>query len=198
METNDSGMKDFEEYKQQRKQILKQIQVHSPKQMSVESKDFTFHILTDSGVCYLTLCEKGTSAQLVFSFLNELKKEFSSLHGSEVEKVERPYAFITFDKFINDTAKMYSDTRNARNLKKLYEELGDVQQIMKKNIKDLLDRGDKLTDLEKNSSKVMDGTREFKKNATWLNRMHCIRTYYPVVIVLFIIFLVLVIRWKYY
>jgi vesicle transport protein SEC22 len=96
METNDTGMKDFEEYKQQRKQILKQIQSHTPKQLSVESSDNTFHILTDGGVCYLTLTEKGVSSQLVFSFLNELKKEFSQLHGADVEKAERPYAFITF------------------------------------------------------------------------------------------------------
>jgi vesicle transport protein SEC22 len=93
---------------------------------------------------------------------------------------------------------MYSDSRNARNLKKLYDELGDVQQIMKKNIKDLLDRGDKLNDLEKGASKVFEGTKEFKKNATWLNRMHCLRTYYPVLVVLAIIALVLFIRYKYY
>lgn len=98
MESQDSEMKDFELYKQQRKQLLKQIQTSTAKQLSVESTDYTFHILNDSGVCYLTICDKSTSPQLAFSFLNELKKEFSQLHGQEVEKVERPYAFITFGK----------------------------------------------------------------------------------------------------
>lgn len=93
---------------------------------------------------------------------------------------------------------MYSDSRNARNLKKLYEELGDVQQIMKKNIKDLLDRGDKLSELDKRTTQVFEETKDFKKKATWLNRMHCIRTYYPVLIVLFVVAFVLYIRWKYY
>lgn len=98
MESQDSEMKDFELYKQQRKQLLKQLQQSNTttKQLSVESNDYTFHILNDSGVCYMTLCEKTTSPQLALSFLNELKKEFSQLHGQEVEKVERPYAFITF------------------------------------------------------------------------------------------------------
>lgn len=93
---------------------------------------------------------------------------------------------------------MYSDNKNNKNLKKLSEELQDVKDIMKKNIKDLFNRGDKLSELGNLSDKVLEGTKSFKKGATYLNQMHYWRIYGPVMVILLIVFIVLYLRWKYY
>ena len=64
--------------------------------MTVESGKYSFHYLLSTGVCYLTLVEKGYPKKLAYQYLEELQREFSSLYHSEIESVARPYAFIKF------------------------------------------------------------------------------------------------------
>jgi vesicle transport protein SEC22 len=195
---NDNELPNIEQFKQQRKQLLKQLSISAPKQMTVETGSYNFHALTEDGVCYVTLCEKSYSSQLAYSFLHELKKEFTQLYGKDVDKVERPFAFLKFDKFIQDTIRVYSDTRTKRNLSKLKEELGEVQEIIKKNIKDLFDRGERLDSMADTSNEILLGSKKFRTSATNLNRMYYWKTYGPVVIVLsIVIFLLYIKRWLY-
>lgn len=109
------------------------------------------------------------------------------------------YQYID-DKFIQDTIRLYSDTRTKRNLDKLKDinnELGELQQIMKKNIKDILDRGEKLTDMTDMSDEIRQGAKKLKIGAINLNRWYYWRTYGPaiVVILIVIVFYMLFRRW---
>jgi flagellar biosynthesis/type III secretory pathway M-ring protein FliF/YscJ len=111
--------------------------------------------------------------------------------------VERPYAFLSFDKFIKETAKLFSDS-DRKNIKKLNEDLEDIQNIMKSSIKELVERGNKLEHLNKIGTDILDDSKKFKNKAIWMNKFHCLRIYYPVIIVLAVVLFVLIIRWKYY
>ena len=56
-----------------------------------------FHTLVDEyGVCYLVLTDKGYPKKLAYQYLEELQSEFSRLYGTQIESVNRPYAFIKF------------------------------------------------------------------------------------------------------
>merc|ERR1711934_350383 len=138
----------MEMYKQQAKSVIKSLaQTRTaavPPKMTVESGNYHFHYLTNAGVCYFTLAEKGYPKKLAYQYLDELFREFTSLYHSEIESVARPYAFIKFDKFIQKTRKLYLDTRTQRNLSKLNSELNEVQSIMTKNIQEVLGQGEKL------------------------------------------------------
>jgi vesicle transport protein SEC22 len=153
--------------------------------------------LTEDGVCYITLCEKKFSTQLSYSFLNELKKEFNQLHGKDVQKADKPYAFLSFDKFIQQTIKLYSDSRNS-NLQKITEDLKDVQDIMKKNIQEIFDRGNKLNDLHEKGSSILDGSKSLKNASMNANRWHYWRTYGPIFIVLMVVILVIFFRYYFW
>ena len=68
-----------------------------PPRMSLESGRFTFHyLISQAGVVHLTLVEKAYPKKLAFQYLEELDKEFTSLYGTQIEGVTRPYAFIKF------------------------------------------------------------------------------------------------------
>ena len=83
--------------------------------------------------------------RFAFDYLDDLQKEFVQLHGQQIDSVERPYKFITFDTFIQKTKKLYMDTRANRNhLKMMSDDLRDIQGIMTKNIQEVLGRGEKL------------------------------------------------------
>ena len=52
-----------------------------------------------------------------FCYIDQLQKEFVQLHGQQIDNVERPYKFITFDTFIQKTKKLYT-VSIGKNLRK--------------------------------------------------------------------------------
>lgn len=113
--------------------------------VTVSSGDyFCFHYVTSGGVCFLTLTEKAYPKRLAFDYLDELRQEFMQLYGSQVGRVVRPYEFIKFETFIQKTKKLYVDSRTQRNLDKLNSELRDVQNIMTRNINEVISRGERM------------------------------------------------------
>lgn len=66
------------------------------------------------------------------------------LYGANVASASRPYEFIRFDTFIQKTKKLYVDSRTQRNLDKLNVELRDVQEIMNRNINEVIGRGERM------------------------------------------------------
>ena len=107
--TVDSSFADPDKYKLQAKNIFKELSLNPPSRLlTISSGEYSFHLLTDQGVSYLTLCESKAPSYLAFSFLEDLHKEFQTLYGTELGKTERPYAFIKFDTFLQKTKKVYS------------------------------------------------------------------------------------------
>ncbi|XP_024540394.1 25.3 kDa vesicle transport protein isoform X1 [Selaginella moellendorffii] len=144
----DTGLeeKELDFYKQQAKSLFKRLShgQNQPSRMSVETGPYFFHYLIEGRVCYLTLCDRSYPKKLAFQYLEELQREFERLNHSQIETVARPYAFVKFDIFIQKTRKLYLDTRTQRNLSRLNDELYEVQQIMTRNIQEVLGVGDKL------------------------------------------------------
>mmetsp|Transcript_65425 Transcript_65425/g.116452 ORF Transcript_65425/g.116452 Transcript_65425/m.116452 type:complete len:196 (-) Transcript_65425:972-1559(-) len=133
--TVDSSFADPDKYKLQAKNIFKELSLNPPPRLlTITSGEYSFHLLTDQGVSYLTLCESKAPSYLAFAFLEDLHKEFQTLYGTELGKTERPYAFIKFDTFLQKTKKVYQDTRQKSNLSKLQGKFNPV----KKSISDVL------------------------------------------------------------
>eukprot|EP00658_Telonema_sp_P-2_P017982 TRINITY_DN1702_c0_g1_i1.p1 TRINITY_DN1702_c0_g1~~TRINITY_DN1702_c0_g1_i1.p1 ORF type:complete len:223 (-),score=61.56 TRINITY_DN1702_c0_g1_i1:408-1076(-) len=150
--TDDSSTGDLEPQKRQAKQILRMLTHKSPPEMRIDAADHYFLYVIQDGCCFLTLSDGRYPKKLAISYLQDLAKEFNQLFGTRVETTTRPYAFQSeFERFMEATKKLYVDTRTQRNLHKLTEELNDVTQIMSRNINEVMQRGGKLEDLQKQS-----------------------------------------------
>ncbi|EFC43355.1 predicted protein [Naegleria gruberi] len=184
-----------DEINNQRKKIMEQLSLfgsNSNEKISIDSGSMVFHSLTSMGVIYMTLCEKSYSSQMAYNFLEELKKEFEQLYSSEVHKVERPYAFMKFDTFIQKTRRIYTDSRTKRNIQTLKDELNDVHQIIKKNLSDVIGRGEELNQMSNMSNEILDGAKKFKTGATELAKLTLWKKYkIPLIILGILIFLIL-------
>jgi len=176
---------DLEYYKQQAKTLFKKLS-HGPgvppSRMSYESGEYFMHYVIESGVCYLTLCDRNYPKKLAYSYLEELQREFADKHGATVDSVARPYAFIKFDTFIQKTKKLYSDQRTQRNLEKLNEDLHDIQSIMTRNINDVLEQGERLDRVENMSGNLAMESKKYAKKAKDLSRQALIQKYMPVIV----------------
>ena len=72
----------------------------------------------------------------------------------------------------NEITKLQADFINpntTRNLRKINAELGQIQDIMKENLADIMSRGQSLDALHETSHKIRDSSGKFKKEAKWVN-----------------------------
>eukprot|EP00249_Psilotum_nudum_P017747 c26471_g1_i2 orf=481-1140(+) len=188
--------KDLEFYKQQAKSLFKKLSQgqHEPSRMSIETGPYVFYYLIEGGVCYLTMCDRSYPKKLAFQYLEDLMKEFEKVNRSQIETVARPYAFIKFDTFIQKTRKLYLDTRTQRNLAKLNDDLYEVQQIMTRNIQEVLGVGEKLDQVSQMSNRLSSESRVYAEKAKDLNRQALIRKWAPVAVVLGVVLVLLWMR----
>ncbi|XP_049603889.1 vesicle-trafficking protein SEC22b-A [Syngnathus scovelli] len=169
MQENDQLGRDLQQYQSQAKQLCRKLDAQSPDRCTLEAKDMNFHYLIADGVCYLSLCEPSFPKKIVFSYLEELHREFSDQYGRKISIVTRPYSFIEFDTYIQKTKKLYIDSRARRNLGSINTELQDVQRIMVANIEEVLQRGESLSALETKGNNLSTLSKKYRSDAKYLN-----------------------------
>ena len=194
---NDSSGQTLDRYKSQAKALFKKLGAGAPppSRMTIETDSaFLMHYVIDNGVCYLTLCDRTYPKKLAYQYLEELQREFDARHGTSVDAAARPYAFIKFDTFIQRTKKLYSDARTQRNLNKLNDDLHDIQQIMTKNINDIMGQGERLDRVSEMSGALSAESKKYSKKARDLSRQALIQKYMPMAVFALILMVVLMIR----
>lgn len=194
IDTN-SNNNSLEQYKSDGKRILQELGSHSPLQCTVEAENYNFHYIIEGSVAYLTLTSSSFPKRSVFLYLSQLHKSFSRYlelqYGAkwenEIATVDRPYAFIKFDREIQQIRKQHSDGRSDKDMNKINSELFEVQSIMKKNIEDVLGRGDRLQKAAETSSNLVHESKRFSSKAKTLNWLHLYKTYGPLVGITFLV-----------
>ena len=178
---------------------------------SLESGSYTFHYMIQQGVCYLTLCDKGYPKRLAFLYLDDIHGEFVQfLDETEAKKaaeekrqpmewtrvvdlVGRPYAYIKFDKNIKKIGKEFANPGSRSNTNHLNDDLADIQSIMKKNINEVLKRGDNIEHMQSVTGDLKNQAQSFRWGAKKVNLMAQWQQVAPfvavAVVLLFILFL---------
>lgn len=200
----ESSSGDVETYKQQAKAIIKRLDSRSPTKLSIESGTATINYMTEDGIVFLVVADRHYPRKLVFSYLTDLHNAFAEEltreHGQDwrqhVATAGRAYAFLKFDRQIQRLTREYADPTTKQNSSKLAEELSDIQNIMRRNIQEVLDRGERLENVSRISSKLVSDSKRFKWGAKKLNLMDAWKTYAPFVLAALI--LILVIWWRFF
>ena len=85
--------------------------------------------------------------------------------------------FPTLDNIIQKTKRSYQDIRAQQNMSRLQEELLDVSHIMTSNIKDVLERGNKLEKMSLMSDALAADSKRYVRDARQLNLDALFRKY---------------------
>jgi vesicle transport protein SEC22 len=176
-------------FKTQAKKLLKQLGAQGSTRASVESEGYVFHSIIQEGITYLTLTHGSYPKKLAFAFLEdilaefqeELKREFGSGAGvdyrSRVETIERAYSFIKFDRVIQRKRQEYRDPSSTRSMQRLNDSLTEVSSIMRKNIDDILQRGDNLEEVGRKATQLKGASKDFSGMAKQLNLQAMLQKY---------------------
>jgi len=191
---------DLETYKQQAREVVRKLaDGRAPARMSIESGVYLFNYIIEDGVCFLTLCDRAYPKKLAFAFLvdvhkafvEELQHEHGAAWGTAVATASRAFQFLRFDRVLHRLKRDYADPSSRQNKSKLEEELADIRSIMRKNISEVLERGERLDEVSKISSKLVEDSKKFKWGAKKLNLLDAWKKYAPFVIVLLVVIVVL-------
>lgn len=189
---------ELDTYERQAKALVRSLSQSSAAQSSSAPREndcvtvasgnyFCFHYTVSRGVVLLTLTERAYPKRLAFDYLEELRREFLQLYGAQVERAQRPYEFIRFDTFIQKTKKLYVDSKTQRNLDKLNTELRDVQNIMTRNINEVISRGERMENISQKSTQLTMESKRYAAQAKHANRMRVVKQYAPIAVVFAIV-----------
>ncbi|CCH62002.1 hypothetical protein TBLA_0G00530 [Henningerozyma blattae CBS 6284] len=169
------------------KVVVSRFTPNSATEATLESGPYEINYIKHQSIIYFVICERGYPRNLAFSYLNDISMEFEHSYSSEINKVStRPYAFVSFDNFLQKTIKAYSDKKVQDNLDQLNQELVGVKQVMSKNIEDLLYRGDSLDKMSDISASLKESSKKYRKSAQKINFDLLISQYAPIAIIAFI------------
>lgn len=190
--------------KNQGRAITKKLHLKSPSRMSIESGPVTFHYIIEDGVVFLSMADASYPRKLVFSFLaevyrqfvDELKHEFGDSWRVQVDTTARPYAFLRFDRVVQRIKRDYADPSSKQNSSRLAEGLADIQSIMRQNLEEVLNRGEKLENVSKISSRLVSESKRFRWNAKKLNILDAWKKFAPALIVVLVLLAVL--YWRFF
>jgi vesicle transport protein SEC22 len=114
----------------------------------------------------------------------------------QVDQAARPFQFIHYDPIIQRKQREYRDqnTAGSSNKSQLTEDLTEIHSIMRKNIDEILNRGEKLDQVSNISQELRSKSKDFKwgtKKLTWQAR---VQQYGPMAVGVLIILSVLYIK----
>lgn len=201
----------LDSHKQQSKDILRNLNNNgrSVAKMSIETtQNKIFHYLILQNMVYLTLTEQAYPKRLVFLYLDEIADAFveylSTNHGGPtnnyiqtIETTARPYAFIQADPILQRKQREFIDVKSSANAHKLNRDLTDIHSIMRQNISQVLDRGEKLENVSEISSNLMSESKKFKWGAKKLTFWAQVNQYAPMVAIGLFVVAVLWIKFRF-
>lgn len=107
-----------------------------PPLLTVESQSYAYHILSEAGVLFLTMCDTASPSALAFAYLEDVAREFLQQYGSQIAAATRPYSFIKFDLYLQKTKKVFSSATSARSAAVLQR--GGRPQPVKKSFREIM------------------------------------------------------------
>ena len=172
--------------------LLLQLTTSSPAKCSVDGEHYSYHYSISGPLVCFVATDRAYPKKLAFCYLEEVRRLFwehvaRENPGQDPAKIiaatDRPYAFIKFDREIRNLKKDFADPGSRKNMQRLQENLVEIQNIMRKNIDDLMQRGTALESLQNDSQKLHQDSKTLVWGAKKLNYQAMLRRYAPFVLV---------------
>lgn len=146
---------------------------------SVTEGEMCYHYIIEDGICYMTVTTESYPKKMVMLYLAELctafSKELSSQFGSQsvretVSRITKPYTFMTFDRTIYKIKANFKDPNSTKALNVINTSLNEVTNIMRRNIDEILQRGENLEDIGRLADGLKAETSRFKISSKMLSQ----------------------------
>ncbi|KAK8789925.1 hypothetical protein WA158_006705 [Blastocystis sp. Blastoise] len=192
---------DSDAFRAQSKSIFKTLSSNSPPMLQITADEYCYTYIIEDNICYLTLTEKTCSKKLCFSYLEDIKKSFIQFletkyqdeWRTQLSTIAMAYYFYRFEKEILSKRTIY-ENGNVDEYAQLNDNLIDIQNIMKKNINEVMTRVEKLDSVQNISENLVAESKKYSWGAKKLNYVTLLRKYAPLVVL--VLFILIILYWR--
>jgi len=178
-------------YTSQAKMLFRKLSLPGTLQsQSIATGQYFFHYIIKSSICALCLCDQNFPRKSAFAYLEDVASEFLNQNATRVDSAIRPFHFLEFDSYIQQTKRNYTD-KNRYAMSSVNDELQDVTRIMVTNIEDVIHRGEAISILESRASDLSSMSRKYREDARQLNRRSAIFKLFIGLVIASVLFLAL-------
>ena len=128
--------------------------------------------INHEGICTVIICDEEYPESAAKKVLLQMQKSFLELYSPEVftqYETDQEMKYVELDNMI----KKYQDPKEADKLIKIESELNEIQGMLTKTMEDLMDRGEKLDDLMKQSDDISNMAYNFYDKSKKANKKCC-------------------------
>lgn len=150
----------------------------------------------------MVLCERNVAKKTALAYLGIIQEAFhvevKNRRGEDISiqiaKVDRPYDFQHFHRIVREKKKDFKDLDAVKGLNAINQNLGEAANLMRRNIADVVTRGQKLDDVVNTAEELKQKSEIFRKKAYQLNLQALWKKYGPIAIIAAVIIIFIVWR----
>nr|CCA21593.1 vesicleassociated membrane protein putative [Albugo laibachii Nc14] len=144
--------------------------------------DYLFYFLKDEGIIFMCMTERNVHTNVAYQFLGEVKAHFFAKYGEGQRKSALAYALAAFSSELHALMKRYDNSIIQSPMSQVRQRMDKVKTIMIDNVKQLMERGEKIDVLVMRTEKLQHEAIKYEKAAKkvknvywWKNfRLHII------------------------
>jgi vesicle-associated membrane protein 7 len=150
---------------------------------TLTQKDLEFHYKYSGNYVYFCVAEGGYSKRICWAFIDDLETKFLQMRSPSPSQIK---------KLIKERVQFFNDPNNDKIIK-LQNKLDDVKDVMIDNIEKILERGDKLDNLQQATDDIADSANDFRRGTGKIKRNMCCNYIILIVVLIFIILAIIII-----
>ncbi len=120
---------------------------------ALQHDKYTYHYINENKITFLAFSE-GMSDSTIIAYLKDIKANLYKEYQYENVANAQAYQLSSFSKKLKELSEYYKDTPRISIGGEIIKDLGDIKNMMTKNISNLLDRGKKLDIIVKNAESL--------------------------------------------
>ncbi|EKE36973.1 hypothetical protein ENUP19_0265G0008 [Entamoeba nuttalli] len=149
--------------------VVNQVGPNSSPKSSSKYDRFQLQLVVDKEIFALCVCDDTFPMRESFVFLEAIKKAFMSQFDQYSISIAGTMEMSSFNQTIKNLIDKHNDFDNHQ-FNKIKREQDETQAILNNDIDKMLKRGDVLSDLEDETSHLVESADGFKSSATRLKR----------------------------
>jgi len=130
-------------------------------------ESYHFHIMIESGLIFLCMCDNIFAARRAFAYLVDIRNLFLSEYQGRWEYAVA-HEMDRFGKVIESRSNYFSKDANSDNLTALQMEIDITKNIVTENIEKIIERGEHIEMLVERTNALSNESFQFKNKSTEL------------------------------
>lgn len=175
-------------------QIISKVAMENHK-LTYTHGDYLIHYNCENKIIYMCITDNQFERGRAFLFLADIKQRFIQTYGLQVATAIAYAMNSEFSKVLAQQMAFFSQSREVDKISKVHGQIGELKDIMIKNIDNLRDRGEKLELLVNKTENLSNNSVAFRKASRNLARQMFwkkVRVYVAVTVLIILIIYVII------